>query len=249
VARKKAVVTGASAGIGEAIIRDFAKAGINVIGLARRSEKVEEIAKQLGETPGKIYAHKCDVSDLESVKDAFKWIEAKFDFIHILVNNAGVAYKMQILDDNDVTEKINAIINTNVTGLVHCTREAVRLMKKSEDYGMIINVGSIVGHSIPFRDNSLNMYSPSKFAVTAISEVLRQELILQDNKRIRVSNLSPGGVQTDMSTPANVNPEEFFANKPVLQPEDVAQAVKFLLKTPYNVNISQLTIKPVGERV
>lgn len=246
---KVAVITGASAGIGEAIVKDFAKAGINVVGLARRSEKVEEIAQSLGETTGKIHAAKCDVSDLESVKEAFKWIEEKFGTISILVNNAGVAFKMQILDENDVTEKINAIINTNITGLVQCTREAVRLIKKSDDYGLIINIGSVVGHSIPFRENSLNMYAPSKHAVTAISEVLRQELILQDNSKIRVSNLSPGAVRTEMSTPQNVNPDDFFAKKSVLMSEDVSQAVKFLLEIPYNVNITQLTIKPVGEKI
>lgn len=246
---KIAVVTGASAGIGEAIALDLAKAGIHVIGLARRNEKVESFAKKLGETPGKIHAHQCDVSDLESVKEAFKWIEKTFGLIHILVNNAGTAFKMQILDENDVTDKLNSVINTNFTGLVHCTREAVRLIKKSNDYGMIINIGSIAGHSIPFRPNSLNIYAPTKYAVTAVSEVLRQELIIQDNKRIRVSNVSPGGVQTDMSTPANVNADEYFADKAILKAGDVSQAVLFLLETPYSVNITQMTVKPVGEKM
>lgn len=246
---KIAVVTGASAGIGEAIVRDLAKHGIHVVGLARRSEKVEEIAKSLGDTPGKIYAQKCDVSDPESVKTAFKWLEDKFGLIHILVNNAGVAYKMQILDDEDVTDKLNSVMNTNVMGLVNATRAAVRLIKKSNDYGMVINVGSIGGHTVFFRPNSLNLYAPSKFAVTAISEVLRQELILQDNLKIRISNLSPGGTRTEMSTPANVNPDEFFADKAILNAEDVSQTVLFLLTTPYTVNISQLTVKPVGEKM
>lgn len=246
---KVAVVTGASAGIGEALLVDLAKAGIDVIGLARRSEKVEAIAEETGATPGKIHARQCDVSDLESVKAAFKWIEEKFGSIHILVNNAGTAFKMQILDENDVTEKLNTVINTNLTGLVHCTREAVRLIKKSDDYGMVINIGSVVGHSIPFRPNSLNIYAPTKYAVTAVSEVLRQELIIQDNKKIRVSNVSPGAVRTEMSTPANVDPDEFFADKAILKAEDVSQAVLFLLETPHSVNITQITVKPVGEKM
>lgn len=246
---KTAVVTGASAGIGEAIVKDFAKAGINVIGLARRNEKVDEIKKSLGDTPGKIHSKTCDVSDLESVKQAFKWIEETFGSINILVNNAGVAYKMQILDETDVTEKLNAVMNTNFNGLVHCSREGFRLIKKSDDYGMIINIGSIVGHMVPFRENSLNVYAPSKYAVTAVSEVLRQELIIQGNDKIRVSNLSPGGVVTEMSTPAGVNADEFFAKKAILQAENVSQTVRFLLETPYTVNITQLTVKAVGERI
>lgn len=247
---KIAVVTGASAGIGEAIVSDLAKAGVHVVGLARRNEKVEAFAKKLGDTPGKIHAHQCDVSDLKSVKEAFKWIEQKFGSIHILVNNAGTAHKMQILDENDVTDKLNEVIATNFTGLVHCTREAVRLIKKSDDYGMVINIGSVVGHSVPFRPNSLNIYAPTKYAVTAVSEVLRQELIIQDNMKIRVSNVSPGGVQTEMSTPANVvNADEFFADKAILKAANVSQTVLFLLETPYSVNITQLTVKPVGEKI
>lgn len=245
---KIAVVTGASAGIGESISKDLAAAGLIVIGLARRTELIEEFSKTLGVNCGKIYAHKCDVSDLESVKEAFKWIEEKFGSISILINNAGVSYKMQILDEADVSDKINSVINTNFTGLVHCAREGVRLIKKNDDYGMIININSIAGHTVPFRSNSLNVYSPSKYAVTAVSEVLRQELIIQDNKKIRVSNLSPGAVRTEMSTPPNVNPDEFFAKLSILNAEDVSQSVMFLLQASYNVNITQLTIQPVGSR-
>lgn len=86
---KLAVVTGASAGIGAAIIEDLAKAGINVVGLARRVEKVEELIKSFGTTSGIVYPYHCDVSDLQSIKAAFKWIEEKFGSINILINNAG----------------------------------------------------------------------------------------------------------------------------------------------------------------
>jgi NADP-dependent 3-hydroxy acid dehydrogenase YdfG len=85
---KIACVTGASVGIGEAIVKDLAKNGIIVIGLARRPEKIEEFAKEVKD--GQIFAYKCDVSDLESVKSAFKWIEEKFGCLHILINNAGI---------------------------------------------------------------------------------------------------------------------------------------------------------------
>lgn len=248
---KTAVVTGASAGIGESIVKELATNGVNVIGLARRYDKVEAIAKSIGNTSGKVYARKCDVSDLESVKEAFKWIEEEFGSINILVNNAAVLSKGKILDEgDDVTEKLNAVINTNLTGLVHCTREAFRLMKKSGDYGMIININSVLGHTIPFSEARLNLYAPSKFALTAVSEVLRQELISQKNDKIRVSNLSPGSVITEIVVVGGLadDKNQFFGNVPHLQPEDVAQSVTFLLETPYSVNITQLTIKPTGER-
>lgn len=187
---KIAVVTGASAGIGAEIVKDLSRNGINVIGLARRPEKVEEIAKELGKTTGSVYAYKCDVSDLQSIKAAFKWIEEKFKVVHILINNAGIIRNIKILTDDDVSDKINDIINTNFAGLVHVTREAYRLMKSSNDYGMIINVNSNAGHKVPFPTNpsvSHNVYHGTKHAVTATSEVLRQELICQENDKIRVS--------------------------------------------------------------
>lgn len=162
---KTAVVTGASAGIGLEILKDLAKLGINVVGLARRPEKIEQEVKEFGETPGKIHAYKCDVSDLQSVKDAFKWIEAKFGIINILINNAGILRNIKILTEEDVSDKINEVINTNFTGLVHVTHEAYRLLKKSDDYGMIINVNSNAGHKIPFPLNpsvSHNVYHGTK---------------------------------------------------------------------------------------
>lgn len=187
---KNAVVTGASAGIGAEIVKSLAKSGINVIGLARRPEKIEELAKQLGETPGQVHAYKCDVSQLQSIKDAFKWIEEKFQVVHILVNNAGVLRNIKILTDDDVSGKIDEVINTNFSGLVHVTRAAYPLMKRSNDHGMIININSNAGHKIPFPMSpnvSHNVYHGTKFAVTATSEVLRQELICQDNDKIRVT--------------------------------------------------------------
>lgn len=95
---------------------------------------------------------------------------------------------VQILDEGDeVGNKLNEVINTNFTGLVHCTREGFRLIKKSDDYGFIININSILGHINPFMRFSMNMYPATKHAVRATSEVIRQELICMNNTKIRVS--------------------------------------------------------------
>jgi len=85
---KWAVVTGASSGVGSQIFKDFARNGINVIGLARRAEKIETFIEELGETSGKAIAIKCDISNQDSIKEAFNEIEERFGSIQILVNNA-----------------------------------------------------------------------------------------------------------------------------------------------------------------
>lgn len=248
---KLAVVTGASAGIGEAVVIDLARHGINVVGLARRSEKVEEIARNLEGVSGKVYARKYDVSDQNSVEEAFNWIEERFGCIHILINNAGILFKGRILDEGgDVAEKLKLVVDTNLTGLIHCTRSGYRLIKKSDDYGLIVNVNSVLGHAVSFSNEPrLNVYGPTKYALTAVSEVLRQELIPLENDRIRVTNLSPGSVKTDIAVAGGLaaSNDEFFDHLPCLIPENVSQSILFILQAPYNVNITQLTIKPVGE--
>lgn len=246
---KTAVVTGASAGIGEEIVREFARNGINVIGLARRPEKIEEIAKDLEiSSHGKVYARHCDVSDLKSIQEAFKWIEDEFGSFHILVNNAGTAFFVKLTDQSaEVTEKLDKTIDTNLRGLVHCTRAGLPLIKKSEDYGMIINVSSILAFYVPFGIPH-NMYAPTKVAMNSFSEALRHELVVEGDLKIRIANISPGSVKTDISLNSGVtdSTEEFYDSRPHILVEDVAQAVLFFLRTPYHVNITELTIKPVG---
>lgn len=247
---KIAVITGASSGIGSAIAKDLANHGIIVIGLARRSEKIEELSSEISENcRGKIIARKCDISDYNSMKEAFKWIEENFKVIHILINNAGTGQKENILDFSDeATKSINATIDLNFTNLVHCTREAVRLMKKSNEYGFIVNISSILGHIIPFP-NYTNIYPATKYAVTAFSEILRQELILANNKLIRVSNVSPGTVKTEIFKTLGLDDlRELFKERVFIQPEDISAAVVYILSTPNNVNVTEITIKPVGER-
>lgn len=96
--------------------------------------------------------------------------------------------KAEILDyDDDSFSNMNKVIDTNLRGLLQCTREAFKLMMASDDYGLIININSVTGHKTPFLDVSLNIYGPTKFAVTALNETIRQELYRSGNKKIRIS--------------------------------------------------------------
>jgi NADP+-dependent farnesol dehydrogenase len=95
-----------------------------------------------------------------------------------------------LTDDPETDEKVAEVINTNFTGLVQVTRHAYALMKKSEDYGMIVNINSVAGHNVPFPHYGVphtNVYNASKFAVTATTEYLRHELIQMKNNKVRVS--------------------------------------------------------------
>lgn len=247
---KVAVVTGASTGIGKAIVKDFATAGIHVVGLARRNEKIEEYAREMGETPGKIYSRKCDVSDMQSVKETFQWIEQQFGSISIVVNNAAILYGGNILDAGDgAMEQLDAVIKTNFIGSVQCSREGIRLIEKSCDYGLVININSIAGNYVPFMMGS-NVYAASKHALRAFTDTLRHELVTNKNSKIRVSNLSPGVVETEMAVAAGLVTDAslIYKHLPHLSPENVSQSVRFLLEVPHNVNITQLTIQPVGEK-
>lgn len=183
---KIAVVTGASVGIGKAIVEDLVKHGLIIIGLARRVEKIEEYSKALS---GKVHAYKCDVSNSESVKAAFTWIEENFGSIHILVNNAGILRNIKFFGESSISKEVDEVVSTNFTGLVICANEAFRLIKKSNDYGMIININSNAGHRVFFPPGGIthNVYPGTKFAVTATSEVMRHELILQKNDKVRVT--------------------------------------------------------------
>ncbi|XP_013118935.1 farnesol dehydrogenase [Stomoxys calcitrans] len=241
--RKIAVVTGSSAGIGAATCKALAEKDMIVIGLARRLEKMEEQTRPLIEEKYRknFHTYKCDVGDEANVKEAFAWIEKKFGGIDVLINNAGISPVASLLAA-DNTKVMKDVVNTNVMGVVWCTREAFQSMKKRSVDGHIINVNSVAGHKVPVVPGyGFHMYAPSKHAMTAMTEVLRQELITQGTK-VKVTSVSPGAVRTEIAG------TEYPAHIPALDSKDVADAIVFCLQTPPHVQIHELMIRPVGEK-
>lgn len=184
-----AVVTGASAGIGWAIAQALLKSGMIVVGLARRVEKIEQQKATLAANlASRLHAYKCDVNDERDIVAAFKWIDTELKGADVLVNNAGVL-KDTLLTAPGNTDKIKDVINTNITGLILCAREAYQSMKRRQVDGHIVNMNSVVGHSVPIGVDTLstyNVYPATKYAVTAITETLRIEL-LNDNSKVKVT--------------------------------------------------------------
>ncbi|XP_061389945.1 farnesol dehydrogenase-like [Musca vetustissima] len=238
---KIAVVTGASAGIGAATCKALAEKGMIVVGLARRVEKMESQTRPLiaSEYQKNFHTYKCDVSDEESVKTAFAWIVEKFGGVDVLVNNAGIIKMGRLLDIDESILKDT--INTNVLGVVWCTREAFKNMKERNVDGHIVIINSVVGHGVPATpDPMLNIYPPSKHAITAMTEVLRQELLKNETK-IKITSISPGAVRTEII--------DFPPEMPALASEDIADAIVYCIQTPPNVQIHEMIIKPIGEQI
>lgn len=188
---KVAVVTGASSGIGRAIAVDLVKAGINVVALARRKDRLDEIKNEVSkESSAKLYPIKCDVTSEKEIKETFEWIEKNLGGVDILVNNAGILRGINLVD-KDNTKEVRDTIDTNLLGPILCTREAFQSMKQKGVDGHVILINSILGHKVPYlvgQLSSFNIYPPTKYAITAVTEILRQEFqSLQTKIKITVS--------------------------------------------------------------
>lgn len=178
---KIAVVTGASSGIGAAIAVDLAKAGMVVVGLARRQDRIDALMRRV--PAGSLHSFHCDVTDESEVVATFTQIVSEFGGIDVLVNNAGILRDTKLIRPNN-SEDVRAIMDTNVMALVWCTREAFASMKQRGIDGHVVLINSTMGHAVPRLpgDSSSNMYAPSKHAVTAMTEVLRQEFQAEGTK-------------------------------------------------------------------
>lgn len=173
---KVAVVTGASSGIGAACVVDFVKAGMKVVALARREDRLKALRNSLPTNlQGNVYLMKCDVTNEEEVFKVFSWIETSLGGTHVLVNNAGILKQCQLMDKGN-TADIKAVVDTNIMGVVFCVREAYQQMKAHKVAGHIVIVNSIAGHNVQVLPcSSLNIYHGTKHCVTAMTETYRQE--------------------------------------------------------------------------
>lgn len=234
-------MTGASSGIGAKLAVALVRAGLIVVGLARRADRVQELAASLKNEKGKLYAVRCDVAKEEDILSAFQWVEKEFGGVDILVNNAGVLYNEPIIEGK--TEHFRQIMNVNVIAMAICTREAVQSMKKRNAPGHIINVNSYVGHYAENVKCPTSMYVASKYAVTGLTHSVRHELTAA-KLNIKITSISPGAVETDMIS--QVLPKEHFDQFSMLKDADVADAVMYALSTPPSVQIYELIITPLN---
>ncbi|WP_428325083.1 SDR family NAD(P)-dependent oxidoreductase [Nitrosopumilus sp.] len=185
---KTVLITGASSGIGKQTAIEFAKLGANIILVARRKEKLDELANELEKFNVTTFACKCDVSDKAQVKEMSKTVLEKFDFIDVLVNNAGFAIYGYVKDLS--IDEIESQMETNYFGMMYCIKNFLPSMldKKS---GHIVNVASVAAS---FGLPGIASYCASKFAMLGFSEGLKHEL---HGTGVGITVVSPIMVRTD----------------------------------------------------
>jgi hypothetical protein len=186
---KVVVITGASSGIGEAAAEKFAKKGANIVLIARRKDKLEEVEKKLSKYSVKILVQVCDVSDKEQVKQMSEKVIDIFSRIDVLVNNAGfVIYgKVEELSIEDIESQMQ----TNYFGTINCTKYFLPHFLK-QNFGHIVNVASVGGS---FGVPGIASYCATKFAMLGFSEGLHHEL---HRTNVGVTVVSPIMVRTSL---------------------------------------------------
>lgn len=241
---KRALVTGASSGIGRAIAQALGRHGCSVALLARREERLHE-TEALVEAEGATAAVlPVDLTDTMAAQQAVATAASTFGGLDIVVNAAGVA-RQSNLKDGDIGDWRD-MFEINVMALAIVNHEAIPYFP--EGGGHILNISSMSGHRVPGKGG---FYSATKFAVRAMTEGLRQEL-RGENNFTRVSSISPGFVDTELL-------EEYFKSGetkdgysaigfPILRPEEIADLVIHQLTMPSTVEVTDILVRPTGQK-
>ncbi len=240
--RRTAVVTGASAGIGAATASLLAKHGFRVILGARRTDRVEQVAKQAGGAPLAV-AHELDVMEPASIRRFVAAVEKEAGLVDVLVNNAGLALGLTSVAETP-DHYWTQMWEVNVLGLLRVTKAFLPLIRKAP-HGHIVNMGSIASFE-NYKGGA--GYTATKHAVRAITRTLRLEL---NGEPIRITEISPGLVETEFSL-VRFEGDREAASAPYrgLQPltaEDVAECIVFAVTRPPHVDIDEMVIRPVAQ--
>lgn len=234
-----ALVTGASSGFGQAICCKLIADGYKVIGVARRTDKLQKISDELGSN---FLPLSLDVTKKDAVESILLQLPKEFQPIDILINNAGLALGLEPAYQADYNDW-ETMIETNIIGLVHLTHQILPGMVE-RNFGYIINLGSVAG-SYAYKGG--NVYGASKAFVKQFSANLRTDLL---GKKIRVTNIEPGLCGgTEFSNVRfhgnNEQAAEVYKGVDYITPEDIANTVSWLVNTPTHFNVNSIEIMPV----
>lgn len=236
------LITGATAGFGEAIARRLADNNHRLIITGRRAERLEKLRSELN-SKTEVLPLAFDVRYRNAVEEAVDSLPSEWKSIDVLVNNAGLALGKSYLHSGS-PEDWDQMIDTNVKGLLYMTRALLPSIRNSEK-GHIVNIGSIAGREVYPGGN---VYCASKHAVDALSKAMRIEL-LEDG--VKVSQIRPGLADTEFSVvryKGDVQQaKKVYQGYLALMAEDIADAVNYVLHLPQHVCINDLEITPTAQ--
>ena len=224
------LVTGGTRGIGRALAKMLLLEGASVAICGQRQETVDiAVAELTAETAGKVKGKAADVKSYEQVGDLFRFVDAEFGGLDVLVNNAGVGIFRHVREVS--IDEWKRTMETNLFGAFYCSREALFRFGTTRG-GYIVNIGSLAG-AHAFAGGAA--YNASKFGLTGLTEAMMQDV---RSENVRVSYIMPGSVATG------------FGGHPVdganwkIWPEDVAEIVHLLLKLPQRTLVSRVEVRP-----
>jgi 3-hydroxy acid dehydrogenase / malonic semialdehyde reductase len=239
-----ALITGATAGIGEATAVAFAKEEFNVIMTGRRKDRLETLKETL-ESRFDIRIHTLcfDVQDRAAVEKSIGDLPDGWRHIDVLVNNAGLALERCLLQDGEPTDW-DVMIDTNMKGLLYVSHAVIPNMIERKK-GHILNLSSIAGKQV-YKNG--NVYCATKHAVDALNKGMRIDLL---EHNIRVTSINPGMVNTEFALVRfkgnTEKAKEVYEGFDALQPEDIADAIIWAATRPAHVNINEIIVMPTAQ--
>ena len=244
-----ALVTGASSGIGEATAEILAKHGAAVALVARRIDRLDDLAAKLKSDGASVLPIQADVANRDEAYEAVDRVAAEFGRLDTVINNAGVMLLGPI--ENAPVEEWERMVNVNLLGLLYCSKAALPHLLKAADgeprgVADLVNVSSVAGR-VPRLGSGV--YNATKHAVGAFSESLRQEVT---GRHVRVSLVEPGAVTTELVS--HNRPEirdqmsQRFAATQRMEATDIADVIGYIVSRPRHVAINEVLVRPTEQQ-
>ena len=243
LADRVALVTGASSGIGRATARALAGAGARVGLAARRVERLEELAEEIGQSGGEALALPTDVTDYAQAEAMVRRAEEAFSRVDVLVNVAGVMLPAPIAEADPADWR--RMVEVNLMGVLHATRAALPGMLR-RGTGHIVNVSSTSGRT---HQPLFSVYAATKHGLGAFTNILRKGV---SPNRVRVTLFEPGPTESELGSHAD--PElmkvlmDSMGSVEFLKAEDVAQGILWTLAQPDRINVNEVLFRPTDQR-
>src|SRR5271165_4708019 len=238
IAGKVIVITGASSGLGEAAARHLSAAGAPVVLGARRTDRLDAIAKELTERGGEVLTLATDVTKREQVSKLVDTAVEKFGRIDVMINNAGLMPQSPL--ERLRVDEWDRMIDVNIKGVLYGIAAALPHMKQQKA-GHIINVSSVAGHKV---GPGFAVYAATKHAVRALSEGLRQEV---KPYNIRTTVISPGAVATEL--PTSVTEPDVAERIRTFYGEIAIPAESFAMSQPEEVDVNEILFQPTRQEL